>query len=320
MINAYKMMLKSNNIAIFTHSNPDGDGVACSVALKLHLQSLNKKVQLFCNDDIPAYLNFLPYVDTYKKEYNPQDNYDLIVVLDCVDMMRVGKIGMGILEGKNSVVIDHHVGFNNFATVNVSNPEASSTGEMLFDFFKENNIPLTIEIANCLLTAIIYDTSCFYHNNSTAKTLEVASQLMKFGVDKNDIVAKLLKSKTINQLNLLKNALNIARFYEDNKIVICAIPYEMFKNTNTTVTDTIGFENNFVGVECVKIAILLSEVEPKSFRVSIRTKDKFDSTAIASVFGGGGHFHASGCKIKGELVKVVDKLFYLSKSELEKND
>ena len=131
---AYKTMQESTKIAIFTHITPDCDGVASSIALKLHLEEIGKKVQLFCDDVLSDYLKFLPKSETYKSIID--DEYDLFIVLDCVNLNRIGKLNEVVVKQQNTIAIDHHPGFDNFAKINISNPNASSTGEMLFEFFK----------------------------------------------------------------------------------------------------------------------------------------------------------------------------------------
>ena len=104
---AYQLMLNSVNIAIFTHTTPDFDGVASSIALKLHLDSLGKKVQLFCDDTLSDYLKNFEKTELVK---NALDNttYDLAIILDCGSVSRIGKFAEVFKNIKNTIAIDHH--------------------------------------------------------------------------------------------------------------------------------------------------------------------------------------------------------------------
>ena len=53
----------------------------------------------------------------------------------------------------------------------------------------------------------------------------------------------------------------------------------------------------------------LSEIEQNKFQVSLRSKG-VNVNEVASLFGGGGHILASGCRISGDYEEVVDKLQY----------
>jgi phosphoesterase RecJ-like protein len=51
----------------------------------------------------------------------------------------------------------------------------------------------------------------------------------------------------------------------------------------------------------VEISILFSELEKNYFKLSFRSKGRFDVERVAGKFGGGGHINASGCTIRGDI-------------------
>ena len=192
-------MLKSENIAIFTHANPDCDGVASSVALKLHLNSLGKKVQLFCEDKVPQYLEFLPFTNEYINNCKNIRDFDLAIVLDCVNLTRLGNTAELAVQIPNKIVIDHHEEFIPYGTINISNSKASATGEMLFNFFNENKIKLTQQVASCIYAAIASDTGGFIQSNVNNETFLIINKLLNLGIDYSKINGYLFYNKTKTQ-------------------------------------------------------------------------------------------------------------------------
>lgn len=59
---AIDLIRRANKIVIFTHQNPDGDGIGSMLALTLALRKLGKTVQPICSDKAPSIMNFLPNV------------------------------------------------------------------------------------------------------------------------------------------------------------------------------------------------------------------------------------------------------------------
>lgn len=58
----------------------------------------------------------------------------------------------------------------------------------------------------------------------------------------------------------------------------------------------------------VSVAILMYELEPGTYKVSLRSDDAVDVSAIASMFGGGGHRKASGLTMAGTFYQIVNRL------------
>ena len=74
----------------------------------------------------------------------------------------------------------------------------------------------------------------------------------------------------------------------------------------------------------VEVAILLYELEPQTFKVSLRSKEIVDVSAVAKYYGGGGHVRAAGVTMKGSPHDVINNLTLLIERQLrvaeEKNE
>ena len=101
-----KLLNESNNIAIYSHVNTDCDAMGSSLALKLALQQMGKKVDVYSNSDFPSNFKFYgKHIDELNKK--TCEKYDLAVCLDTPNEGRLGKYKFSYRKGiKNVIVID----------------------------------------------------------------------------------------------------------------------------------------------------------------------------------------------------------------------
>ena len=85
----FEKIKKSNKIAIFSHTRPDGDTIGGVLALKIALQSIGKTCDTFCDVAISEKFFFLPQADQY--QLAPQQKDDLYIAVDCGERARLGE-------------------------------------------------------------------------------------------------------------------------------------------------------------------------------------------------------------------------------------
>jgi len=56
------------------------------------------------------------------------------------------------------------------------------------------------------------------------------------------------------------------------------------------------------------VTALLKEEQPGKFRISLRSREAVDVSALAHGFGGGGHARAAGCRLEGTAEEVKRQL------------
>ena len=115
----------------------------------------------------------------------------------------------------------------------------------------------------------------------------------------------LFESETMDSFLMQKEAYNTAEFLLDGKICVIKLDYN-FYSKNSIDPNSCKFLTR-IGTELkdVLLTAVISEVEPKVNKVSFRSREGYDASSCARVFGGGGHKQASGCKIFGEFSEVV---------------
>ena len=179
MKNNFKDNFTNLPILITGHVNPDGDAIGSALALKLLLDSMNidSTVSFDFTGDLPSNLNHLPY----NLITTPQvDSFDTVFVFDCGNSSRLGDLEELVLNSSKVVVVDHHID-PTFGDVQIIDPKAASTTQVLYRIFKEEELPISKEIADCLMTGLITDTGRFQYSNTNAEVFAIASDLMDRG-------------------------------------------------------------------------------------------------------------------------------------------
>lgn len=291
---------------LMIHEEPDGDTLAASVAMYLALKKMSKKVWMVCKDDIPKPFLFLPKIECIKKDILFGD-FEVIIVIDCGDLKRTGfseRLKKFAKVFKNLVNIDHHPKNDlwKIANINIVDQKASSASEIVWQILKKIPVEANGEIATAILTGIYTDTGGFKHSNTTAVTLEVASELLNYGARLKTITRNVALNKSVPALKLWGIALLRLHKNQNFQIVSSVITREDLKTCGATYYDIAGVVNLINSIPDAKVAILFFETPEGLIRASLRTeKDDVDVSRIAKLFGGGGHKKAAGFNIQAQL-------------------
>lgn len=298
---------KSNSIALFSHINPDGDTVGSASALYFALKAYGKSVYLFCDSPIVSKIKVMDGVEYYNAEALPK--YDLAITVDCSDLSRLGDMYGEYEKGYIKACVDHHETNPNFAQINVVEPNASATAEVMYKLIValDKNL-IDDRIAKLLYSGMITDSGCFSFSSVSTQTHSIAAELIKFNINASELCDYYTKMMPKKVFDLRMSALSKAKFYFDNKLAIILFTQEMFSLTNTGKEFTDGTINELININEVEIAIAMTEVNDKLYKCSIRTTEKHNSADIALAFGGGGHNRAAGFALCGYLEDVKDKI------------
>ena len=86
-----RALQQAKRAAILSHVSPDGDAAGSALALSMALQALGAEAQVLLPGPIGDEYHFLHGVDTIRyPEDEVEDDFDLIVCVDCGDRGRVG--------------------------------------------------------------------------------------------------------------------------------------------------------------------------------------------------------------------------------------
>jgi phosphoesterase RecJ-like protein len=294
-----------NKILIMIHENPDGDTLAAASAIFQVLEKMQKTAEMVCKDDIPRPFLFLPETRKIKKDFLFGD-FDIILAIDCGDIRRTGfDLRLKNFARKKSkflINIDHHPknDLHKIANLNLVDYGASSTSEIIWEMLQRVNIEIDKNIATALLTGLYTDTGGFKHSNTSKKTLEIASELLKHGARIKLITRNVSLNKTVPAMKLWGVALTRLHRNSKLKIISSVITREDLKKCQASYEDIAGVVNLINTIPDSKAAILFFETPENTIRASIRTEaSSVDVSRLAAIFGGGGHKKAAGFTIDG---------------------
>src|SRR6266496_1402783 len=203
-----------------THENPDGDALGSLLAAKIAFDQLGKDsvMVLYGDAPLPGEYQFMPLAELQRRW--PDDVSERVfVALDCANESRIadpevlGRVPL-------SIDVDHHHDNTRFGDLNLIIADASSTGEVLRDLFRELDVELTPSIAEPLYIALVTDTGRFQYTNTTPKALRLAAELVEAGADVHRVFQGVYENVQFAKLKLLARALERARVLEGGEIVV----------------------------------------------------------------------------------------------------
>src|ERR671936_2137100 len=292
-----------------THENPDGDALGSLLAAKIAFDQLGKDNVMVLHGDapLPGEYRFMPLAKLQRRW--PDDVSErVLVALDCANESRIadpevlGRVPL-------SIDLDHHHDNSRFGDINLIVPDASSTGEVLRDLFRELDVELTPDIAEALYIALVTDTGRFQYTNTTPKALRLAAELVEAGADVHRIFQSVYETVQFAKLKLLARALERAQVYEGGRLVVSYLLRTDFTDIGAAEAYSEGIIDYLRAVEGADMAALIRE-PPRSDgptrRVSLRAStDEIDVSAIARKWGGGGHRQAAGFSSDASIEEIT---------------
>lgn len=288
---------------ILSHYNPDFDAYGSSCALA-HMLTKAGRSALCVNQD--------GLVQRYKTAVAPvtvlsdfptasgADSSTVLITCDCGDKKRVGdRLIPELARFKTIVNIDHHASNDNFGTLNVVDPEASSTSEMIFLLIKQLGWQLDSTAANMLLCGMVADTGSFRYSSTSAQTFAVAAELCRAGASPFNVATELYSSNSLASVKLQSRALLETEYFKDGAIAVTFVPFALKSELGATSDDTEGLVEKLRDISGVVLAATIIEDRSPEFgtffRVSTRSKrPDLNLSKLAGAFGGGGHRSAAG--------------------------
>lgn len=294
-------------IALGGHVHPDGDCIGSNLGLYIYLkeQYPDKEIDVYL-EDIPEAYRMIQRTDEVKHFIPADKQYDLFICLDCGDAARLGFSEPLFRAAKHTLCIDHHVSNQAFADENYIEPEASSTSEMIYRLLDKKKI--NRHTAEALYMGIVHDTGVFQYSCTSPETMEAAAELMRKGIDGNEIIDKTYYEKTYLQNQILGRALFESILILDKQCIVSSVSMSELKFYGAKPSDLEGIVSQLRLTKGVELAVFMYELDTQQFKVSLRSKGKVDVSMIAQYFGGGGHKRAAGFTMKGTSHDVINNI------------
>ncbi len=296
------IMEKEERFLITSHVRPDGDSIGTQLAIGIMLNEMGKKVTILNDDPVPKCYSFLPHSDWIKSSLNNDSQFDAVIILDCSEWERIGRIAPLAQKISAIINIDHHVDSAGLGQYNYIDSSAAAVAEQVYRLIKHMKRNITNEMALCLYTGIMTDTGSFKHGNTTVNSHHIVSELLKIGVKPNFVHHMLYERNNFSSIVLQGMLLSNLQLSNDKCVAWTSITKEILKK----VGYNIEFEPESVlgmirSIEGVDVVLLFRDLGEDKIKVNFRSKNGVDVWQIARKFDGGGHKQAAGCVINATL-------------------
>ena len=317
-----QLISDAETILITCHKSPDGDAIGSSLGLADYLRHLGKEPVVIVPDQYPDFLMWLPNTEKiirYDKQRDKADLLfkiaDLVFCLDYIAASRVDEMEKALVSSPATrVLIDHHLNPDVPADLIISEPEASSTCELVFRLvWQMGAFPtLTKQFAVPIYCGMMTDTGGFTYNSSRPEIFFIISELLTKRIDKDKIYRNVYHNYSESRIRLMGYVMYEKLVYmPEYNAAYYTLTKDELKRFRFIKGDAEGLVNIPQQIKGLRLSISLREDTEKDrvVWVSLRSVDNFPCNLMAEeFFNGGGHLNASGGRLNcsmDEAVKIV---------------
>ena len=303
------LLAGAKRILCICHRNPDGDAIGALLGAGLLLENVfpSIPVTFHCVDGVaPAMFSFLPAAARIQGAPILKEG-DSAVFVDCAEpkLTEMHLSHPALFDGSIPTVnIDHHPDNPCFGTVNLIDPAAASSCEIIVSAAHLLGWQLTSDIATCLLTGVYTDTGGLLHSNTTAEVYRTVANLLRAGARRQAIILAVYRTAKLSTLKLWGRVLENIDITEEGG-AISAVRESDFRATGADYSELTGAIDYVNAVPGMRFSLILSE-RGGVVKGSLRTlREDIDVAKMASTFSGGGHRKAAGFSVEGQLKPEV---------------
>ena len=315
---------KANRILLHCHPNPDGDSVGGTLAMKLALEDIRKKVDAIWGDSEPAMdMATAPGFDQIIAKNIFQINlakYDLFIIQDSSSLEQISSKHQIVFPSSlNTIVIDHHKSNNGFGKLNLVISNYPANCQILAELFSNWKLNITSKIATNLLMGIYTDSVGFRTETVDGNTFAIVGRLVSTGANLSKLIYEIENNYDSRLVEYLGKFFSTVEHYFSGRVAICSANYnDYYKGQFPAEINLPDLSNIISSARGNLIAIALKEKEPGKTYVSLRRRDdKYDLSKITIATGyGGGHSGAAGARIplpindaKKFLLETIQKVY-----------
>lgn len=309
-----ELISSAEKFVLTTHVAPDGDAIGSVIAFDRYLTEKGKRSEIINHSPTPFNLEFLDSSNKIRVFSQLQgenaeiiSNADVIVLLDTNEFHRTKSMEQTLLSSSaKKICIDHHTGIRlDMYDAVVSNTECAATCEILYDFITHDNEAfISPEVASALYVGIMTDTGSFRHPRTDSGIFRICANLLDKGADPVYLYEEVCNRVTKEMLLLQASFLSGLEFYMDGSMVLGKVTQDDFRKYGLNVDHIEGFTSLLMSMEGISTGVLMVELRD-NIKLSFRSKGDIPANAMATEFGGGGHFHAGGANVFGTNIEEL---------------
>ncbi|MBN2460802.1 MAG: DHH family phosphoesterase [Candidatus Cloacimonetes bacterium] len=306
-----QLFSEDREIAILTHKNPDGDGLASALALQQLFSDRFAGIHIILEEPAPKNYDFL---DVRKRTsvYDPHQSFPHIVMLDCHEVKRLGRCALLVPGAEKVIAIDHHIAGEIIpGACTYLDPDAVSVGFILYSIFRDEiwsrESGIRRYLATCCYVSIINDTDNFQNLNLNTATFQTCTELVSMGINPGRISQNFF-ARSIREIRYAGDILSSMEIRAEGRILLLYSSLDLVDRHGVTMAANSKFTRWVKGARGVEVVIFLQQVDNDLYRISLRSQ-MIDVREIAARFGGGGHSRAAGFESNESMDNIKEKLF-----------
>lgn len=303
-------LARHQRFLLTTHINPDGDAIGSEIAFARWLKTQGKQVRILNDSPTPLAFEWLAVddpIDVHEDALTERLflESDALVVLDTSNRPRIGRLVLALDRHPIPVaVVDHHITHEGFGEVNLIEPQKAATACLVFDLMRAARSTIDRRAADALYVGLATDTGYFRYSNTNAASFEMAAELVRLGVDPQDVTTRVQASAPAGRLRFFGEALTALEMLEGGRLAVLEAGPDAFERHQLTGADTEGLVDMPRVIAGVEVVALFSEGKPGRVKVSLRSTGRVVVDQLCSSLGGGGHPHAAGVLLFGTREEV----------------
>jgi bifunctional oligoribonuclease and PAP phosphatase NrnA len=291
-----------NTIIIHRHVRPDPDALGSQAGLGAIIKATYPEKQVYLAGKDDPSLTFLVEMDSITDSTFEQA---LIIICDTANTGRIDD--ERYIKGDKIIKIDHHPNVDPYGDISWVDTTASSTSEMIYEFYsKTHGLKMTAEAARLLYGGIVGDTGRFLFPSTTKRTLQVAAELVTYDFDRSSLYDGIYNVK--DHIARLRGYILQNFTLNETGLSVIKLTTDILDRFQVSVLETGQLVGTLGDIEGIVAWVFFIEEEDQ-IRVRLRSKGPVINE-VAAKYNGGGHPLASGASVYSwdEAERVVNDL------------
>lgn len=300
----------ATSVVVCGHVRPDGDAIGSVLGMTLALREAGiSAVPTYADaEEPPATYGFLPGFGLYAPA-GELEAPDVFIAMDTPIPSRLG-LAEGLQKAAKTVIVfDHHPDGHEFGAINVVDPTAAATAQLIWHFAQSLGAP-SADVAECCYVGLVTDTGRFSFDNTTAQALRDAADMVDAGVSPAQISHHVYQSRSAGSLAIESRALSRLTLANNGHVAYTWVTDEDFAELDIRPEDAENLPDAVRVIGGIDSAALFRQ-HGSEVRVNLRSKTGADVGSVAKHFGGGGHRAASGFTFEGDIDTLLPLLLPL---------
>ncbi|MGB9853477.1 MAG: DHH family phosphoesterase [Candidatus Bathyarchaeales archaeon] len=315
--------LDARLVVLLCHHNADPDAICSAHALSplIKKHRPQTKVEIGAAQGISRLTKHILKHLPIKVETNPNiGNADLIILLDTNTIQQLNNLAEKVKTSKAPIiVVDHHAAHpetEKIAKLCITDENASSTCEIIYNFYKQANTKIEENEAKALFLGIAFDTRHFVLANSS--TLKTIAELIDTGINAQEALSMLSIPMDFSERVARLKACRRAKLFKTGEWIIALSHVSAYQASAARAIIDLG----------AHVAAVAGQ-KNENLEISLRcTREFHEKTGIhlgkdiAKPLGeylqgmGGGHSTAAGVNGIGEIEVGLKRCLKLLKENL----